>query len=86
VNTPVQGTAADMIKMAMVDIHRYLYEQKCKTKMTLQVHDELVFDLHKDEKDELMPIIEKKMKNAMQGLKVPILVEMGLGQNWLEAH
>ncbi len=86
INTPVQGTAADMIKLAMVDIHRYLYEQKCKTQMTLQVHDELVFDLHKDEKDELMPIIEKKMKNAMKGLKVPIVVEMGLGQNWLEAH
>ena len=86
INTPVQGTAADMIKWAMVDIHKYLRENKCKTRMTLQVHDELVFDLHKDEKDRLLPIIEEKMRSAMKELSVPILVECGLGQNWLEAH
>jgi DNA polymerase-1 len=86
INTPVQGTAADMIKWAMVDIHAYLRKQNCKTRMTLQVHDELVFDLHHDEKEELLPIIEEKMRSAMKGLSVPIVVECGLGQNWLEAH
>lgn len=86
VNTPIQGTAADMIKLAMVDIHRYLREHNTQTKMILQVHDELVFDLHKDEADELKPVILEKMKNAIPDLKVPILVEMGEGNNWLEAH
>ncbi|MCI5080928.1 MAG: DNA polymerase [Saprospiraceae bacterium] len=54
--------------------------------MILQVHDELVFDAHKDELETIKPIIEEKMKNAIPNLKVPILVEMGTGQNWLEAH
>ena len=86
VNTPIQGTAADMIKIAMADIHRFLTEGNYKTKMVLQVHDELVFDAHKDELEELKPIIEEKMKNAIPGLKVPILVGMDVGKNWLEAH
>ncbi len=86
VNTPIQGTAADMIKIAMADIHQFLTEGNYKTKMVLQVHDELVFDAHKDELEELKPIIEEKMKNAIPGLKVPILVGMDVGENWLEAH
>ncbi len=86
VNTPVQGSAADMIKMAMVNIHRLLKEGGYRSKMILQVHDELVFDLHKEEKDELMPLIEEKMRTALPGLKVPIVVDLGVGKNWLEAH
>ncbi len=86
INTPIQGTAADLIKLAMIDIHKVLKEGGYKTKMILQVHDELVFDAHKDELEVLQPIIEEKMKNAMEGLQVPILVGVGLGNNWLEAH
>ena len=86
INTPIQGTAADMIKLAMIDIHDYLQSNKLKTKMIMQVHDELVFDAHKDELDQIRPIIKEKMQNAITGLKVPILVEMDLGNNWLEAH
>ncbi len=86
INTPIQGSAADMIKMAMVGIHRLLKEGNYRTKMILQVHDELVFDLHKDEKEVLVPLIEEKMCNALPGLNVPIVVDVGIGQNWLEAH
>ena len=86
INTPIQGTAADLIKLAMIDIHKVLKEGKYKTKMILQVHDELVFDAHKDEIEELQPIIEEKMKNALKDLQVPIVVGIGLGENWLEAH
>ena len=86
INTPIQGTAADMIKMAMIKVQNALKAGNYKTKMILQVHDELVFDLHKDEVETVMPIIEKNMKEAMPGLKVPILVGMDTGQNWLEAH
>ncbi|MEM6316787.1 MAG: DNA polymerase I [Bacteroidota bacterium] len=86
INTPIQGTAADMIKMAMINVQKALVEGNFKTKMILQVHDELVFDLHKSEMETVMPIIEKNMKDAMPGLKVPILVGMDTGQNWLEAH
>ncbi|HFA51610.1 MAG TPA: DNA polymerase I [Bacteroidetes bacterium] len=86
INTPVQGTAADLIKVAMINIHKALKEKDLKTKMILQVHDELVFDVPKTEMETVKPIIEDLMKNAMPGLKVPILVEMGTGENWLEAH
>ncbi|MBR9919869.1 MAG: DNA polymerase I [Bacteroidetes bacterium] len=86
INSPIQGTAADMIKMAMINIHRKLKEGNYKSKMILQVHDELVFDAHKDEMDKLKPMIEEEMKNAIPDLKVPILVEMGEGNNWREAH
>ncbi len=86
INTPIQGTAADMIKIAMINIHQEFLAQQFKSKMILQVHDELVFDAHKDELETIKPIIEEKMKNAIPNLKVPILVEMGTGQNWLEAH
>ncbi len=85
INMPIQGTAADMIKIAMINIHNELEKRKTKTKMILQVHDELLFDMHKDEVDELTPIIKSTMENAMK-LKVPIIVESGIGKNWLEAH
>ena len=85
INTPIQGTAADMIKLAMTEIHRELVARKLKTRMILQVHDELVFDLHARERDEVTALVEDKMKNAL-ALEVPIVVETGVGRNWLEAH
>lgn len=86
INTPIQGTAADMIKMAMIHIQEIFEKQAFKSRMILQVHDELVFDAHKDELETIKPIIEEQMKNALPGLKVPILVGMGEGKDWLEAH
>ncbi len=86
VNTPVQGTAADMIKLAMNDVQQAIDDGGFKTKMIMQVHDELVFDMPKDEQEKLIPIIEEKMRNAIPNLKVPIVVEAGVGRNWLEAH
>ena len=86
INTPIQGTAADMIKLAMINIHKAMQERKLKSKMILQVHDELVFDTHKSEKEELSELIESEMKTALPNLKVPIVVGMGMGDNWLEAH
>jgi DNA polymerase I len=85
INAPIQGTAADMIKIAMIAIQKMLEEKNSKTKLLLQVHDELVFDLAEDEKDELIPLIEEKMKSAIP-MEIPILVESGTGANWLEAH
>jgi DNA polymerase-1 len=85
INMPIQGTAADMIKIAMINIHNDLEKRNTKTRMILQVHDELLFDIHKDEIDELVPVIKTTMENAMK-LKVPIIVESGIGNNWLEAH
>ena len=78
-------SAADMIKLAMVNIHRELTQRKLKTKMLLQVHDELVFDLFRKEEKEVRALVEEKMKTAIP-LQVPIVVEMGFGNNWLEAH
>lgn len=86
INTPIQGSAADMIKVAMINIHRTLNEGGFKTKMILQVHDELVFDVPDDELEEVKPIVEEKMRTAIPNLKVPIVVEMGVGKNWREAH
>ncbi len=86
INTPIQGTAADMIKLAMIQIHKALKEQNLQTKMILQVHDELVFDVPKSELDIVQPLIKEKMQNAIPNLRVPILVEVGVGKNWLEAH
>jgi len=86
INTPIQGTAADMIKIAMIDIHQAFKQQKLKSVMVLQVHDELVFDVYKPELEQVKSIISSKMQNAIPDLKVPILVEMGIGHNWLEAH
>ncbi len=86
INTPIQGTAADMIKVAMINIHKAIRDLKLKSRLILQVHDELVFDVHKDELDVVKIMVEDKMVNALPGLKVPILVGMGSGNNWLEAH
>lgn len=86
INTPIQGTAADLIKVAMINIHKVLKTKDLKTKMILQVHDELVFDVPKEELEVVKPIISDLMKNAIPNLKVPILVEMGVGNDWLEAH
>lgn len=86
VNTPIQGTAADMIKIAMIDIHREIKNSNLKSRMILQVHDELVFDVYKPELEALKIMVSEKMRNAIPNLKVPILVEIGIGDNWLEAH
>ena len=86
VNTPIQGSAADMIKIAMINIHKTLIDKGLRTKMILQVHDELVFDVPKSEIEIVKPIIEHCMKTAIPNLKVPIEVGMGIGDNWLEAH
>ena len=85
-NTPIQGTAADMIKIAMIRIDKALREGNFRTKMILQVHDELVFDAPRDEVDRVVPIIEELMREAIPDLAVPIVVETDLGENWLEAH
>jgi DNA polymerase-1 len=85
INAPIQGTAADMIKIAMARIHRDLTERQLKTRMLLQVHDELVFDLYRPEEAEVRALIEDRMRNAIP-LAVPIVVEIGTGVNWLEAH
>ncbi|MFT6442540.1 MAG: DNA polymerase-1, partial [Salibacteraceae bacterium] len=85
INAPIQGSAADIIKLAMLDIHKFLEESDFKTKMLLQVHDELVFDVPKGEIEEITPIIEEKMSNAFK-LSVPLVVDSGTGDNWLAAH
>ena len=85
VNTPIQGTAADMIKIAMTRVARALDDGGFKTRMLLQVHDELVFDMRRDEEAEVTPLVVECMKSSLP-LKVPILVETGTGENWLDAH
>lgn len=85
INAPIQGTAADIIKIAMVNIHEWLIREKLKTKMTMQVHDELVFDVHKDEVDVVKENVIRLMCSAVQ-LEVPMEVEVGVGENWLDAH
>ena len=85
VNAPIQGSAADIIKIAMINIHKKLEEGKYKSKMLLQVHDELVFDVYKPELEELKTMIKTEMENAYK-LSVPLDVELGIGNNWLEAH
>ncbi len=86
INAPIQGSAADMIKIAMINIHHDFKTQNLKSKMLLQVHDELVFDVWTEELDLVKSIIENRMKNAIPHLSVPMEVGMGVGRNWLEAH
>lgn len=86
INSPIQGSAADLIKLAMIHIHDTFKKEKFKSKMLLQVHDELVFDLAKDEKDKVMDLVIEKMQNAIPEMTVPIDVGAGVGENWLEAH
>jgi DNA polymerase-1 len=85
INMPIQGTAADMIKLAMVNVQTALTEQKLNTRMLLQVHDELIFDLDPNEETAVRALVTEGMKKALD-LKCPIEVDIGLGDNWLEAH
>ncbi|WP_250435301.1 DNA polymerase I [Hanstruepera flava] len=85
VNAPIQGSAADIIKIAMINIHKKLTEGNFKTKMLLQVHDELVFDVYKPELDTIKTLIKTEMENAYK-LSVPLDVDLDIGDNWLEAH
>ena len=82
---PIQGTAADMIKLAMIGIHRTLQKKKLASRMILQVHDELVFDIPRTEERAMRELVESEMKKALP-LSVPIEVDIGSGSNWLEAH
>jgi DNA polymerase-1 len=85
INAPIQGSAADMIKVAMINIYNEINDRKLKSKMTMQVHDELVFEVHQSEIEEMKKLVMEKMRTAIP-LNVPILVEVGVGKNWLEAH
>ena len=87
INSPIQGTAADMIKLAMIDIHNEMKKKEWSSKMILQVHDELLFDVDENEKEELEKIILSCMRNALPLPNgVPVEAEIGVGKNWLEAH
>ncbi len=85
INAPIQGSAADLIKIAMVSIQRWMEKENLQSRMILQVHDELLFDAHKDEIELLSTNVEKFMKSALE-LKVPLEVSIGTGKNWLDAH
>jgi DNA polymerase-1 len=85
INAPIQGSAADIIKLAMIAVNKMLDEGNYKSKMLLQVHDELVFDVHKSELEILQKKIKEKMETALS-ISVPLEVEVGKGENWLEAH
>ncbi|MDB4749529.1 DNA polymerase I [Rubripirellula sp.] len=84
-NSPIQGTAADMLKIAMIRTHKALVDGGFSTKMVLTVHDEIVFDMAISEQERVMPVIESSMKSTLP-MRVPIEVELGVGRNWLEAH
>jgi DNA polymerase-1 len=85
INAPIQGSAADIIKLAMINIMKRFENEKIQSRLVLQVHDELVFDAHKDEVELLKQHIPGLMSNAIQ-LPVPIEVELGVGTDWLQAH
>jgi DNA polymerase-1 len=85
VNAPIQGSAADIIKIAMINIHKRLIAENWKSKMLLQVHDELVFDVHNSELEKIQSMIKHEMEQAVS-LSVPLEVEIGIGKDWLEAH
>jgi len=85
INTPIQGSAAELIKIAMINIYNELKKSNFKAKMLLQVHDELIFEVPKGEEDSFSAFVKEKMENAVE-LKVPMVAEWGLGANWLEAH
>ena len=85
INAPIQGSAADIIKVAMVNLHREMKQRKMRSRMIMQVHDELVFDAHLSEVDELKILVAEKMSGALQ-MRVPLVVDMNTGANWLEAH
>ena len=85
INTPIQGTSADMIKIAMIHINNEMRKEKMKSRMIMQVHDELVFEAEKSEADELEAMVREKMEKALE-LRVPVVVDIGRGNNWDEAH
>jgi DNA polymerase-1 len=85
VNAPIQGSAADIIKIAMLHIHKRMRQENLRSTMLLQVHDELVFDAHKSELELLKKLVKEEMENAYQ-LNVPLVVDIGIGDNWLQAH
>jgi DNA polymerase-1 len=87
INSPIQGTAADMIKLAMVKVHEEFKKRKFRSRMVLQVHDELVFDAVREELEAIQPVIIDCMQSAMElPSGVPVVAEVGSGENWLEAH
>ncbi|MDA9107375.1 DNA polymerase I, partial [Flavobacteriaceae bacterium] len=85
VNAPVQGSAADIIKIAMINIQKILTNSKLKSRMLVQVHDELIFEIHKSELEKMKNIVKDEMENAFS-LNVPLAVDVGVGENWFEAH
>ncbi len=85
VNAPIQGSAADVIKIAMINIHRVMKEKKVKSKMLLQVHDELVFDIYNGEKEIMEEIVKQEMESAVT-LSVPLDIDYKFADNWLAAH
>ena len=85
INAPIQGSAADIIKIAMIDIHKEMAKAKMRSMLLLQVHDELVFDMAKEEEQELKELVQHKMTKAID-FNVPLKIEIGVGENWLEAH
>jgi len=85
VNAPIQGSAADIIKIAMIRIYDLLQAQQLQTRMLLQVHDELVFDVPKTELEIVKPLIKEAMESAFT-LAVPLVADLGVGNNWLDAH
>jgi DNA polymerase-1 len=85
INAPIQGSAADMIKVAMINIHNWMKKEHVRSKMILQVHDELVFDVHRSEEKMMAEKVPVFMKTAIE-LDVPMEIGLGFGKNWLEAH
>ena len=85
INAPIQGSAADIIKLAMVNIHKKMLVQKMESKLLLQVHDELVLDMVKEEQKDLEKLVKQEMMEAVK-FNVPLEVEIGSGENWLIAH
>ncbi len=86
INLPIQGTAADMMKLAMIAIHKEFNNHKLRSMMILQIHDELVFEVHKEEIETVRFIVEDKMKNALSLGEVPVVVDIGIGDSWFDAH
>ena len=85
INSPVQGSAADLIKLAMINLDREIKQRNLNSRMILQVHDELVFECTQKEEEEMRELVKKEMEEVMP-LKVPLLVDMGWGENWNDAH
>jgi DNA polymerase-1 len=85
INAPIQGTAADLIKVAMINIHRRLMEEGRKTKLILQIHDELVFEVPQGELEEINALVKEEMEKVVK-LYIPLKVDIGVGKNWAEAH